>query len=402
MITLKQNFIMILKNPIVLFAILLFSLSNSFSQENQLKDSLNSMVSKYLDNNNPPGLALCVIKEGRFFWSNSYGFADIEKGIPMRTDIIMNIASISKTITITAVLQLWEKGALSLEDDVNEYLDFKVRNPNYPEVSITIKQLLTHSSSINDNEAYGDSYICGDPAVTLEDWISNYFKSNGKYYDEKNNFHAWKPSEAYKYSNVAYGLLGLIVEKISKQSFSEYCKANIMTPLGMNNSAWFIKDVDTLNQSKQYAKASKENKDNEWVSKLITKQVGDYFELCNYSFYNYPDGLFKTTITELSYFMMAMMNQGSFNKQQILKKTTVSKMLSLQLEENNTQGLGWKKINTETSYLWGHSGRDPGVRAHMYFNPETKVGVILFQNNGDGNTINLIKDINSLMIVNDK
>jgi len=170
--------------------------------------------------------------------------------------------------------------------------------------------------------------------------------------------------------------------------------------LTMNNSAWFIKDIDTLKQAKQYTKATQENKDSEWVSKLITKQTGDYFELCNYSFYNYPDGLFKTTITELSYFLMAIMNQGSYNHQQILKKTTVSEMLTLQIEDNDIQGLGWKKINTDTYSLWGHSGRDPGVRTHMYFNPETNVGIILFQNNGEGSTFNLINDIYSLMVEN--
>ena len=168
----------------------------------------------------------------------------------------------------------------------------------------------------------------------------------------------------------------------------------------MNSSSWYINDIDTSKQVKQYAKATEENRNSEWVSKLIKKQVEDYFELCNYSFYNYPDGLFKTTITELSHFMIAMMNEGNYNSNQILKPSTVSEMLTLQVKNYDMQGLGWKKINHETFSFWGHSGGDPGVRTHMYFNPDTKIGIILFQNNGEGTTIKLVEYIYSLLLEN--
>lgn len=370
------------------------------SQNSELKDSLATMCSKYTAENIPPGLAISVIKDGSVFWSYSYGYSDIKNEDPFDKTVIMNIASVSKTITTTAVLQLWERGKLDLDTDINHYLDFTVRNPNYEDIPITVKQLLTHTASIADSEAYINSYQCGISTVSLSEWIRNYFKVDGRYYNKENNFHSWQPGGGYKYSNVAYGLLGLIVEEVSLQSFSDYCQENIFEPLKMNNSAWFRKDIDTLNQSKQYVLASKSNKDSESVSKLINGQVGDFYELCNYSFYNYPDGLFKTTIQELSHFMMAMMNEGQYDNHQILKPSTVEEALTLQVENYDIQGLGWKKINYENFSFWGHSGRDPGVRTHMYFDPKTSVGIILFQNNDEGTTIELIENIYSLMIEN--
>ena len=385
---------------IFILSLFLFSTNKCMSQENQLNNSLNSIISKHMDKNKVAGLSVCVIKNDSIFWSNSYGYANLEENIHMNIDAIMNIASISKTITATAILQLVEKEELDLNADINEYLEFSVRNPNHPEKPITIKQLLTHTSSINDSEVYYKSYACGDPNVTLAEWIKAYFDNTGKFYDEKNNFYSWKPGEGYKYSNVAFGLLGFIVEEITKQPFSKYCKINITKPLGMNNSAWFIRDIDTLKQAKQYVIVNRRNKKSEWITKLNSLQTDDYFQLCNYSFYNYPDGLFKTSIKELSYFMIAIMNPGSYKGQQILDETTVSEMLTLQLEDNNRQGLCWIKVKAEP--LWGHSGSDPGIQTRMCFNPQTKVGIILFQNSGRGSTLKLVKNIYSLIVENKK
>ena len=378
----------------IAIALLGFGCSSTVDME----ESLTALASAYTAQNAPPGLAVSVIKDGRPFWSYTYGYADVEKEIPLDTTVIMNIGSVSKTITTTAVLQLWENGKLNLNEDVSEYLNFVVRNPNYEEEPITVKHLLTHTSSIKDSKAYQESYRCGASDVPLSEWIGNYFTVEGRYYSREDNFHEWEPGDGYKYSNVAYGLLGLIVEEVSGQPFSEYCAEKIFTPLEMHNSAWFRKDIDTSKQSKQYALRTKENQESAWMSKLIAKKAGEFYELCDYSFYNYPDGLFKTTIQELSHFMMVAMNEGQYGHHQILKPSTVKEMLTLQVENYDIQGLGWKKINYENFSFWGHSGRDPGVRTHMYFGPETGIGIILFQNNDEGTTIDLVEDIYSLMI----
>ncbi|WP_259016234.1 serine hydrolase domain-containing protein [Emticicia fluvialis] len=101
-----------------------------------------------------PGFAACKVQNDRIVWTKAFGLASIEKKIPISIDGIMNIGSISKTFTATAIMQLWEKGKIDLYADVNDYLDFAIRNPAFPDKPITVFQLLTHTSSIIDGEAY--------------------------------------------------------------------------------------------------------------------------------------------------------------------------------------------------------------------------------------------------------
>ncbi len=124
-------------------------------------------------------------------------------------------------------MQLWENGQLSLEEDINIYLPEPIRNPHFPDIPITIQQLLTHTSSINDGSAYGESYSCGDPKISLTDWITNYLRKEGTFYNEMENFLLKEPGEQHQYSNVGYGLLGYIVEEITDKPFNSYCQQHI-------------------------------------------------------------------------------------------------------------------------------------------------------------------------------
>ena len=388
--------------PLVkLFSIGLLSSFVACSSATKVQDARDAAAAAYMEEHKPPGLAVCVFKNGALDWSYAYGYADIEKKIPFASDIVMNVGSISKTITTTAVLQLWEKGKLDLDADVNEYLDFSVRNPRYPDTIISVRHLLTHTSSIKDGMAYQESYQCGEAAISLSEWISNYLSPDGRFYDEHDNFYDWSAGTDYSYSNVAYGLLGLIVEELSGQSFEAYCQENIFSPLGMDNSSWFISGIDASKRAKQYALTTEDNENIDFMAKLIKKKVDGFSELCDYSFYNYPDGLFKSSVQQLSYFMLAMMNDGNHQGKQILKASTVAEMFNLQVEGNDVQGLGWKRLDYGDFAFWGHSGRDPGVRTHMYFNAENELGIILFQNNDEGSTIELLEKIYTLATANE-
>jgi CubicO group peptidase (beta-lactamase class C family) len=122
--------------------------------------------------------------------------------------------------------------------------------------------------------------------------------------------------------------------------------------------------------------------------------AGTLVQCCLYSFPNYPDGLVRTSVRELSYFMTAIMNGGMLHGQRILNEETVEEMLTLQLEDNDSQGLCWDKemLNDETA-LWGHNGGDPGVATNMYFNREQKIGFITFQNSITGGAFEIIRKL---------
>jgi CubicO group peptidase (beta-lactamase class C family) len=362
-------------------------------------DSIDLAIEKFMAERHIPGFATCVVKDSTISWSGTYGKADVEADIPMSLDRIMNIGSISKTFTATAILQLWEKGRLDLDANVNQYLDFSIRNPSYPDTPITIFQLLTHTSSIQDGTAYGESYACGDPSVSLYDWIDHYFTPDGNYYKADENFADWSPGSKRRYSNVGFGLLGLIVEEVAGQPFNEYCQANIFAPLGMKNTGWMLGEVDTANYISLYGFLTEQNREG-YMSyhDLFPGEkefaAGTLVQCCLYSFPNYPDGLVRTSVRELSYFMTAIMNGGMLHGQRILNEETVEEMLTLQLEDNDSQGLCWDKemLNDETA-LWGHNGGDPGVATNMYFNREQKIGFITFQNSITGGAFEIIRKL---------
>jgi len=97
-------------------------------EDNVKLPRINDFITQKMESDHLPGVAACIVKNGELFWSKGYGWADIEKKIPMTPNSIQNIASISKTITTTAIMQLWENGKFHLDDDVNNYLFFSVRN----------------------------------------------------------------------------------------------------------------------------------------------------------------------------------------------------------------------------------------------------------------------------------
>lgn len=362
-------------------------------------DSVDVAINKYMTAGKIPGFATCIVKDGKMLWSKGYGQADMAHNKAMSIDGIMNIGSVSKTFTATAAMQLWEKGLINLNADVNTYLDFTIRNPRHPDKPITIFQLLTHTSSIRDGKAYEDSYACGDPTVSLYDWIRGALTPDGKFYNQGNNFQDWSPGEKTAYSNVAFGVLGLIVERVAKQPFNIYCREHIFQPLGMKNTGWMISEVDTSKYIRPYAYITAENR--KYIlgmARLYTGgsefKEGSYVPNCLYSFSNYPDGLVRTSVRELSYYLAALLNGGELNGKRILKKETLDKMWTVQLEGKHSQGLCWRTSDFETPYgkvtLWGHSGLDPGIQTFLYFNPANKTGVITFQNNPADGTAGIV------------
>jgi CubicO group peptidase (beta-lactamase class C family) len=374
---------------LVCLAAILFALSSP-SQEQSLDDFIHEIMKA----NNIPGLGACIVKKDKLVWIGTFGWADIEGKKPMTEETIQNIGSISKTITATAIMQLWEKGKFDLDDDVNKYLPFPVRNPRFPEDPITFRQLLTHKSSIRDGPAYGQSYACGDPAVSLKDWIKGYLVPGGKYYSEEGNFHAWKPGtleippDSEAYTNVGFGLLGYLVEVIGGEDFSEYCKKNIFTPLGMKNTGWYLADVNLDNHAIPYTLISERLRLPEGITletflprygkEKQAAKTGDLFPHCLYSFFNYPDGLIRTSIRELSHFLRAYISDGVFENKRILSKETVRSMLS---NSHFGHGLCWFEMKQKSGdTAWGHSGGDPGISTLMLFRPKDGVGVIVFFN----------------------
>ena len=336
-----------------------------------------------------PGVAVAIVDRGGVAFSAGYGWADLENRIPMTPDTVTNIASISKTFTNAAVLQLVEQGQLGLDDDVSQLLPFPVRHPEYPEVSITVRQLLTHTSGIEDGDAYDESYACGDPTVSLADWIRGYLVPGGEFYSAAQNFLPTAPGEAYSYSNVGFGLAGYLVEVASGMPFAEYVESNLFEPLGMTESGFYLSEFESGRQAVPYAWIDAGDAlDNVLFGNRNGEKASEagFIPFCPYSFYNIPDGLVRTSVDQLARFLVAHIRGGELDGRRILTESTVAEIFSPQLdpsltrEDESVRGLTWSRTESGIGELWGHNGADPGIRSHMQFQPESGRGVVVFAN----------------------
>ncbi len=330
------------------------------------RENLEKVIESEFKRLQMPGLAVAAIHEDSVVIMEAKGYSNIEEKKPYTPQTRMIIASISKTMVVTAIMQLYEKGLLSLEDDINDHLPFAVRNPDYTNDKITIEMLLTHTSSISDN-GYPISlfYLYGyvDYPETLMSFQKNYLTQEGQYYT-KENFSKNKPGTQYSYSNVGASLLACVVERITGIDFNTYCKTNIFQPLGMSRTTWFFSETPKDEIAVPYD-------DNTFhdPSKPF------------FSYPTYPDGHLITTVEDLSMFLRAYIMDGTFNGYQLLKPETVDLILQEHAKDNNeVQGLIFYEWKIGNMTVWGHDGSDPGVATEMYFDRINRIGFIQFTN----------------------
>ena len=170
-----------------------------------------------------PGLALGIVQGGELLWGKGYGLADLEAQTPVTLDTRFRIASITKTFTATGILQLRDAGKLGLDDPVSQHLDwFDLRFEDAPE--ITLRNLLTHSSGLPRDSKNPMWTECEAPS--WDDFIA----------DTKSRAPTRPPYEKFAYSNLAYSLLGGVIEAVSGQSWADYLQTNVLDPLGMSET----------------------------------------------------------------------------------------------------------------------------------------------------------------------
>jgi len=168
--------------------------------------------------------------------------------------------------------------------------------------------------------------------------------------------------------------------------FGEYTKKHIFKPLDMNETSWYIRDIDTKKQAVPYVYISAENVDSQYI-KFVNETLGLYKDrpvkegflpLSLYSFPNIPDGLIRTSVRQLGRFLMMYIGEGNYGGRQILQKATVGTMLS---DDHFGTGLCWYTSHIKNAgNVWIHDGGDPGVGTVMMFNKTDKTGVIIFTN----------------------
>jgi CubicO group peptidase (beta-lactamase class C family) len=312
-----------------------------------------------------PGLSAAIIAGGELVCTAVAGQANIEEGRAVAPETVFAWASVSKTVTAAAAMMLRDDGAFDLDDDVDDHLPFAVDNPGCPGEPITIRQLLTHTSSIRDNWAiYDESYVIGDSPIALGDYVRGYLVPGGDYYDGDRNFKDACPGEVYDYSNIAVGLLGYLVEEASGVPFEELCRQRIFAPLEMTETSFRLADLEVDGVAMPYDGRT---------------------EFRPHGHFGYPtiaDGLLRTSAPHLARFLAMFAGRGAAGGERLLAEATADEMRVLQIPQlDDTQALIWFYDSVDgRADLLGHDGDDPGTSSLMFFDPLDGDGVLLVAN----------------------
>jgi len=339
--------------------------------QSTLAQDLDADIISDMNHGHIPGVAAAIIKGDQVVWAKGYGTANFALGTSVSLDTPFFLASVSKTATATALMQLRDDGMFALDDNVNDELPFDVVNPLTSASGLTYRQLLTHTSGLKDNWAVMNPlYVPGDSPWQLQDFHPAYWLPGGQFYSDSLNFYNWLPGGTYSYCNQGFSLLGLLGQNLGAMSFEDLCAQRIFDPLGMTNTSFRLADFDPATLAMPY----------NWNGG--TQQ---YVPQDHYGYPDWPAGTMRSSILDLARFLRVYINDGTTEGVQILQPATVAEMLTVQFPAADPQGLCFYYVtNPFSGTVVGHDGGDPGVITDMYFRPSDGTGVILFANSEGG------------------
>ncbi len=310
------------------------------------------------------GLGVAVVKKDAIVYTNSFGLKDIESNTPLTNNDIFRIASISKSFSATSVMQLVEAGKLSLKDDISNLVGFEVRNPKYPEKVITLKMVLSHTSSINDSQGY----------FTLD------AINPAKNPDWKKCYNDYEPGNGYEYCNLNFNMVGTIIEKKSGERFDQYVKNHILSPLNLYGG-YCVDSLDAELFTTLYAYDAGSDSFSPSPSAYAPRREEIRNYVMGYSTPIFsPTGGMKISAQDLAKYMAMHMNNGKYKGTRILSKKSAKKMQAKVAE--NGYGLALTTVDDliPGKTLKGHTGTAYGLYSAMFFHPKEKFGIVVITN----------------------
>jgi CubicO group peptidase (beta-lactamase class C family) len=314
-----------------------------------------TFLQEQLANEHIAGATAAVVQNGEIAFAQGYGYSDVDASIPVRADqSLFFIGSAGKLFTWTAVMQLAEQGKLDLHADVNDYLDFEI--PVTFVEPITLHHLMTHTAGFE--EEYNSLFV--DSPEKLLPLREHLVRSMpGRVYP---------PGKVSAYSNYGTALAGYIIERVSGESFEEYLANHLLQPLGMNQS--FVGNsqsaewTDDLSKGFRYRNEKYSPVEFEWTAAVPCAPV-------------------RTTMTDLSRFMLAHLNGGCVDGACILKDATIEQMHRPQFTHHpQMKGFAYGFLDSQINgqrVLW-HLGESPTFTTILAIIPEQQLGLAVSYN----------------------
>lgn len=333
---------------------------------------IEKMYHEYAEKNHFPGYAFGIVVDGELVFKGSGGYANLEEKIPASTASMFRVASMSKSVTAMAILQLRDAGKLKLDDPVEKYIPaLKGQGLTKDAPPITIRHLMTHSAGFPEDNPWGDRQL----AVTEEKLIS---------FIQKGISFSTATGLEYEYSNLGFTMLGYIIHIVSGLPYDDYITKNILKPLGMQGTTYEYGKVPSTLLANGYRYIN-----NQWKKEALLHN----------GIYGSMGGMITSIDLFSKYVALHEMAWPARNDQETfpIKRSSIremhqpAKFISLTTPYTFMSG---RKVITTNSYSYGlnwmndadsrisigHSGGLPGFGSNWRFMPEYGIGVILFAN----------------------
>ena len=313
---------------------------------------------------NIPSASVALISGDQIIWSNGYGYSNLWARTPATTNTVYLIGSTFKAMSSIALLQQMEQGKFKLDDPVNNYLtDFKIQGED-PQHPITFRHLLTHTSGLPGD--FGGFPVWGDTVPPpLEEYLRKSLKATQP------------PMKSVVYSNMAYTLIGYLVQKFSGVPYKQYIQERIFTPLEMTSTAF----EPTPEMGERLS-----------VPYVFDQKTGSQVATVRVKASVWPAGLVYGTVLNQCNWLIANLNGGMFKKNRIIDEKTLDQTMTIQYDQfkgaiegiwgNETAGFGltwWNEVRDGDRYF-AHSGSVAGYTAFLLGNRDRKLGFAILTN----------------------
>lgn len=335
---------------ILLFCMICFGEVPAIAEEKNMNpdfDKIDLFIEQEMKTCRIPGLSLGIVTGNEIIYLKGYGIAD-PTGRKVTPGTPFPIASLSKSFTAMAIMQLAEAQKLDLDQPVQTYIPMFQLSDQKASAAITVRELLNHTSGIGTREEYALDTL-RDDSVTLEEYIA----SMGRI----------KPGrKVFQYGNLNYNILGKVIENVTGLPYGEYIMNNIFSPLEMKNSY--------VSQEKAQAEGMAVGYRSLFGFPVPT--------VLPYRIYNLPAAGIISSSEDISKYMTALLNSGNYKNRQILSKSGTASLMapSAKVSEYVSYGLGWY-VTSGSVY---HGGELIHFQSKVKLLPEDSVGVAILYN----------------------
>lgn len=331
-----------------------------------------------------PGAAVGLSKNGERIYEKGFGWRDKEKQLPVTMDTVFGIASVTKSFSCAAIMQLQEAGKLNVHNPVVEYL------PGFSKVmkgaeSVTIHHLMTHTAGLpplasliyaNKRTLDADSTADDYPGIEIKDSDQEPIDTYDQLLDYIGNLEfesLGEPGTEFSYSNDSYALLGAIVEKVTGLSFEEYLKLSILEPAGMKNTSAQLEDLEKLEKvTRLYATTKKE-------AGSVVYEAPVWWDAPAMR----AAGYIKSTVEDMLKYGEMYLNQGKVGEKQILSPESIKEMFTPFVETTPGKFYGYGFMITPDYHgatLVEHGGSLKAISSLLVMVPERRVAGMILTN----------------------